>query len=147
MSFSADLERFRVNAGQVTERTARGTAIALWKAVILDSPVDSGRFRNNWFASSGGPSREITTTVDGTGSTAITNATNATLSSTNWQDLWLSNNLPYGEVLEYGLFPNPAQSGTRTVNGYSSQAVGGMVRLNVARFQEILNEEAKKNKI
>ena len=130
MSFSDDLGKFQVNAINATEKTVRGTAIALWRAVILDSPVDSGRFRGNWFASQGDPSRITTTTTDKTGAKAVQNATRFVLSANSWQDLWLSNNLPYAQRLE---------------NGYSNQAPAGMVRVNVARFQGILSGEAKKN--
>lgn len=130
MSFGDDLNDFRVNAIGATEKTVRGTAIALWRAVILDSPVDSGRFRGNWFASYGQPARVTTTATDKTGSRAINNATREVMGATDWTDLWLSNNLPYAQRLEFG---------------YSDQAPNGMIRVNVARFQSILNDEARKN--
>ena len=130
MSFGGDLGKFEVNAINATEKTVRGTAIALWRAVILDSPVDSGRFRGNWFATQLSPSETITTSTDKSGSVAVQRAANVVLGAQAWQDLWLANNLPYAERLE---------------NGWSQQAPSGMVRTNVVRFQSILNNEAKKN--
>ena len=130
MSFGSDLGKFEVNTIKATEKTARGTAIALWRAVILDSPVDSGRFRGNWFASQGKPVEITSTTTDKSGSRSVQRATNFVLGANDWRDLWLANNLPYAQRLE---------------NGWSDQAPAGMVRVNVVRFQSILNDEAKKN--
>lgn len=147
MTFSKDLEQFTLRAGEATERTSRGTTLALWRAVILDSPVDKGRFRNNWFASSGAPSNKTTEVLDKSGASAVSRAVEVVTQSPNWTNQWLSNNLPYGEVLEFGLYPSPSKTGTKTSGGFSTQAIGGMVRVNVARFQSIINEEAKQNKI
>lgn len=132
MSFSLDVSKFKNDAINSVDKTTRGTAIALWRAVILDSPVDSGRFRGNWFASFGAPS-EITTTVsDKQGTRTASKAAQVVQSAPNNQTFWLSNNLPYAERLEFG---------------WSDQAPEGMVRTNIARFQRILEEEANKNKI
>lgn len=130
MSFGDELGRFQVNAINATEKTVRGTAIALWRAVILDSPVDTGRFRGNWFASQNRPAEITTTFTDKSGASAVQRAARFVSGAQNWQDLWLSNNLPYAVRLEYG---------------YSDQAPKGMVRTNIARFNGILSGEAKKN--
>ena len=130
MSFGADLVKFQGDAIKATEKTARGTAIALWRAVIFDSPVDSGRFRGNWIASDGAPIETTYSITDKQGTTTVNKATVSTLSSSDWQSLWLSNNLPYAQRLEYG---------------WSDQAPEGMVRKNVIRFQDILDKEARKN--
>jgi hypothetical protein len=62
---------------------------------------------------------------------------------------YLSNNLPYIAVLEYGLYPNPSKGGRtikgvhyglNTINGYSRQAPAGMVRINMARIQDIIRD-------
>lgn len=132
MSFSGDVGKFKLDAMKATEKTSRGTSIALWRAVILDSPVDSGRFRGNWFASSGAPSDVTTAEVDSQGVRTVAKAAQFVQSTNDWQSLWLSNNLPYSERLEFG---------------YSSQAPEGMVRKNIARFQTIINEEANKNSV
>lgn len=155
MSFGGDLGKFEVNAINATEKTVRGTAIALWRAVILDSPVDSGRFRGNWFASQGSPVMMTTTSVDKIGAETVNEATKFTLGASNWQNLWLSNNIVYAGVIEFGGYPNPAKRGSwnkkkqryeiNTIGGYSDQAPKGVVRVNVTRFQSILDDEAKKN--
>ena len=55
----------------------------------------------------------------------------------------LSNNLPYAWKLEYGGYPG---DGPNTVGGYSKQAPSGCVRVNVARFDAILEEMARANR-
>ena len=130
MNFGKDLGRFQVDAIGATEKTVRGTAIALWKAVILDSPVDSGRFRGNWFASSTTPETKVTTNIDKAGAVSVSRATTEVLTASDWENMWLANNLPYSERLEFG---------------WSNQAPSGVVRTNVIRFQGILAEEARKN--
>lgn len=132
MSFSNDVAGFKLDAMKATEKTARGTAIALWKSVILDSPVDSGRFRGNWFASSGSPSDKLTEDNDAQGLRSFSAAAQVVNTAQKWQSLWLTNNLPYAERLE---------------SGYSNQAPQGMVRTNVVRFQGIVNAEASKNSV
>ena len=155
MSFGKELGRFEVDAINATKKTVRGSTIALWKAVILDSPVDKGRFRGNWFASSTTPETKVTTNVDKTGAATVSRATAEVLTAADWQNMWLSNNLPYSEVIEFGGYPNPAKLGSwnkseqryeiNTIGGYSDQAPSGVVRTNVVRFQGILAEEARKN--
>lgn len=49
--------------------------------------------------------------------------------ASDWNEFTLTNNLPYAERLEYG---------------WSNQAPQGMVRVNVARFNTLLEEEAAK---
>lgn len=155
MNFGKDLGKFQVDAIGATEKTVRGTAIALWKAVILDSPVDSGRFRGNWFASQTAPETTVTASIDKVGAATVSKAKAEVLSASDWQNLWLANNLPYSHVLEFGEYPNPPKLGSwnkskqryeiNTIGGYSDQAPSGVVRTNVIRFQGILAEEARKN--
>ena len=155
MSFGDDLVKFQGDAIKATEKTARGTAIALWRDVIYGSPVDSGRFRGNWIASAGAPVETSYSITDKQGTITVNKATVLTQSFSDWQNLWLSNNLPYAEVIEFGGYPNPAKLGSwnkkeeryeiNTINGYSDQAPSGVVRKNVIRFQEILDKEARKN--
>ena len=50
------------------------------------------------------------------------------------------NTVPYIGVLEYGEFPNPPKHGTgKTIDGFSTQAPAGMVRISVAEFPQLIN--------
>ena len=55
----------------------------------------------------------------------------------------MANNLPYAHVIEYGGYPG---DGPNTVGGFSKQAPAGVVRVNVARFEAILEEQARANR-
>ncbi|OYQ90422.1 hypothetical protein B9T10_03630 [Wohlfahrtiimonas chitiniclastica] len=50
----------------------------------------------------------------------------------------ITNPLPHINVLEYGLYPNPPKKGSgKTINGYSTQAPMGFVRISL---EEVKNE-------
>ena len=138
------------------EKTIKGTSIKLFSAVIKSSPVDTGRFRANWTAAGVQPSTVTTDMTDKSGS-AATGAMVNYINSANGQTVFtLANNLPYAHVIEYGGYPDPVQFGTwnkktksyeiRSNGGFSKQAPQGCVRVNVARFQAILDEQARANR-
>jgi hypothetical protein len=59
----------------------------------------------------------------------------------SWYEFTLANNLPYANVIEYGGYQG---DGPNTVGGFSKQAPQGVVRVNVLRFQQLIDEEAAK---
>lgn len=109
----------------------RQVSIKLFSAIIKASPVDTGRFRMNWMPSGGTPASGVTDATDKSGNIAIGNATGFVLKAADWREFTLTNNLPYAQRLEYG---------------WSQQAPQGFVRVNVSRFQQLINEEANKVK-
>lgn len=131
MSFALDVSKFVEKAKKNPEKVMRQVSIKLFSAIIKASPVDTGRFRMNWMASGGTPASGITDSTDKSGNTATGNATSFVLKSADWHEFTLTNNLPYAQRLEYG---------------WSQQAPAGMVRTNVSRFQQLINEEANKVK-
>ncbi|ENR8784326.1 HK97 gp10 family phage protein [Salmonella enterica] len=134
MSFTLDVKAFCEKAKKNPEIVMRQVSIKLFRAIILGSPVDTGRFRNNWFAAMGtNPSMETTNYTGKEGTAAINRMTKVVGESRGmgWTELTLTNNLPYAQRLEFG---------------WSKQAPVGMVRVNIARFNTLLNEEAAKVK-
>ena len=131
MSFALDVSKFVEKAKKNPEKVMRQVSIKLFSAIIKASPVDTGRFRMNWMASGSAPSSGTTDATDKSGNIAIGNATSFVLKDTDWREFTLANNLPYAQRLEYG---------------WSQQAPAGMVRTNVSRFQQLINEEANKVK-
>lgn len=131
MSFALDVSKFVEKAKKNPETVMRQVSIKLFSAIIKASPVDTGRFRMNWMASGGTPDSGVTDATDKSGNTATGNATSFVLKATDWREFTLTNNLPYAQRLEYG---------------WSQQAPAGMVRTNVSRFQQLINEEANKVK-
>ena len=131
MSFALDVSKFVEKAKKNPEKVMRQVSIKLFSAIIKASPVDTGRFRMNWMASGGIPASGTTDAVDKSGNIAIGNATGFVLKAADWGEFTLTNNLPYAQRLEYG---------------WSQQAPAGVVRTNVSRFQQLINEEANKVK-
>lgn len=131
MSFALDVSKFVEKAKKNPEKVMRQVSIKLFSAIIKASPVDTGRFRMNWMASGCTPAFGTTDATDKSGNIAIGNATSFVLNATDWRDFTLTNNLPYAQRLEYG---------------WSQQAPAGVVRTNVSRFQQLINEEANKVK-
>jgi len=145
MSFSSDLKRFEAKSMERAQAAKRKIVFDLFSAIIRDTPVDTGRLAGNWQTTSGAPATgEIPRRGRSLAMAAIEKGIRPMDVTT-----YLSNNLPYAEVVEYGLYPDPVQRGTwvkgkphghyevRSVAGYSKKAPAGMVRRNVVRFQEI----------
>lgn len=127
LAFDKQIEAFAKKTNMSVDRAIRGTSIKLFSAVILASPVDTGRFRANWQASNERPaSGEVNDFADPVNKVA-TYINGAPFAN----EFTLANNLPYAYKLEFG---------------YSDQAPQGMVRINVARFQSILDEQARINR-
>lgn len=131
MSFALDVSKFVEKAKKNPEKVMRQVSIKLFSAIIKATPVDTGRARNNWFASGSNPSQETTTYGAPQGTATIQRATAVINTATDWHEFTLTNNLPYIQRLEYG---------------WSQQAPQGMVRTNISRFQQLINEEANKVK-
>ena len=131
MSFALDVSKFVEKAKKNPEKVMRQVSIKLFSAIIKASPVDTGRFRMNWMASGSTPASGITGATDKSGNIATGNATSFVLKAADWREFTLTNNLPYAQRLEYG---------------WSQQAPAGVVRTNVSRFQQLINEEANKVK-
>ena len=142
-SFEDQMRAFARRANMSVEKTIKGTAIKLFSAVIKSSPVDTGRFRANWTAAGVRPSTVTTDMTDKSGAAATGAMTNYINSAKGQTVFTLANNLPYAHVIEYGGYPG---DGPNTVGGFSKQAPQGCVRVNVARFEAILEEQARANR-
>lgn len=115
--FAIDLRRF----GELTEEKAtlifRKIALDLDRAIVLSTPVDTGRARGNWFPSLGSPSNAVDPNAqDKSGGAAIARAVGTVSGAKYGMVIWFTNNLPYILPLE---------------NGWSRQAPQGMVDINL----------------
>jgi len=91
-----------------------------------------GRFRGNWQFSVDAPADGVLDQVDPSGSVTIAVLRTQVQSLTAGQTAYIVNNLPYGIPLEYG---------------HSKQAPGGMVRITLTRFQQIVDEAIRNNQV
>ncbi len=64
MAFSLDLSKFANMAEDKMEKVVKKSFIGLSSDVIRDTPVDSGRLRNNWFPDVNKFSNSETTATD-----------------------------------------------------------------------------------
>lgn len=113
------------DVSQYPEKVVRGTLLGMGSKIIKRSPVDTGRFTGNW---------QFTINAPASGTLSNTKPNQADLISISQKmDMgnvfYMTNNLPYGERLEYG---------------YSAQAPQGMVRITLGEYSQILELEAKK---
>jgi hypothetical protein len=91
-----------------------------------------GRFRANWNFSIGYPDNSFRIHPDPTGDAATARLVNGALEFKAGETAFIVNNLPYAIPLEFG---------------HSTQAPGGMVRITVARFQQIVLEAIRNNQV
>lgn len=91
-----------------------------------------GRFRGNWQFTIGIPASGELDRIDPSGAETLAALTAQVASLTAGQTAYIVNNLPYATSLEYG---------------HSTQAPAGMIRVTVARFQEIIQEAIRSNQV
>lgn len=123
MSFEADISKFVNKSSKKAELAIRKIGVELFSRVVLKSPVDTGRFRANWIASINVPHVGDTESVDRGGQAAIAKiVSEVTRYRFGDNYIYLTNNLPYGQRLEFG---------------YSKQAPQGMVRLSLMEIASV----------
>jgi hypothetical protein len=91
-----------------------------------------GRFRGNWQFSIDTPAEGVLDQVDPSGNVTIAVLRAQVQALTIGQTAYIVNNLPYAVPLEYG---------------HSKQAPGGMVRVTLTRFQQIVEEAIRNNQV
>ena len=140
--FALDVEKFAESFIEGAENAVRGVTYNVFSNIIKSTPVDEGRARANWFATGQSPSSKKTNKEDNSqdGKDTAKNMEFVVFGIKDWSKFTLTNNLPYINHLEYGLY----NQGPNTVLGFSSQAVGGMARINIAKANKLLEQEAKK---
>jgi hypothetical protein len=136
MSLTADLQRIAQRNKAKMVKVAQNSLMRIGGAIVAKSPVDSGRFKNNWMSAYGAPDVSTTNsfakTELGEGRGAVVGRLKAKLDLLDTgQFFYFTNSLPYAERLEYG---------------WSQQAPGGMVRVSVASWQSIVEDEIRKSK-
>ncbi|MCY1388625.1 hypothetical protein D9M71_34000 [compost metagenome] len=131
MSFSSDMNDAAKKIIEAHDKIARAATLELFSGVVKSTPVDTGRARGNWQTSVSAPAEGITDREDKGGSKAIAEV-NANTPEGAGQETFLSNNLPYIEILEHG---------------GSKQAPAGMVAVNFARVVQIVQKAISRLKV
>jgi hypothetical protein len=131
--FELALSQFAKDAGEKADQAVRRVVLDVGRRIIERSPVDTGRFRSNWFFSTGTPSSKVTedkTSHEVKGMGDLSNAKAG-------QVFYISNNLPYAYRLE-------VRGATKARNALGELAgPSGIVGLTVLDFQAIVDKAAK----
>lgn len=123
MSFGLDLEEFQKKVEDKAEKIRRGATIDLFSSIMLGTPVDTGRLRGNWTISTPSREKEVFDEIDESGKTALDRSTKEAAKSTKDNPIYILNNVHYAAHVE-------------------KMDVGGMVRTNVARWEDIVSSVA-----
>jgi hypothetical protein len=100
--------------------------------IVAPEGYVGGRFRANWHISLGVVESVTFDEVDPSGAETTAALVAAMSDFTAGQIAYIINNLPYAIPLEFG---------------HSTQAPGGMVRVTVARFQQIVQQAIRNNQV
>lgn len=138
--FSDEIRQFNIDFSNLSDEVFRITVIKFFGQIVRASPVDEGRFRANWFATISRPSTRVNL-----GSIISEDQVNKRIERKingvrEPRSFWLTNNLPYSEVIEFGGY----EDGPKTSGGFSRQAPKGVVRVTAKRFIRIFNENARR---
>jgi hypothetical protein len=151
MTWESDWKKIEKKIDHVLNKGIRATLFGVSTAIIKETPADTGRARGNWQASVGsGATGEVFVTGKRSGQAKAIASVNQAASVAVGDLFFLTNNLPYIRVLEYGEYPttfktNVDQKGGPKItrDGYSIQAPYGMVRKNVQNFNRLLVKNIK----
>lgn len=130
-SFSLNISKWAAQTTSDIALTVRKTSLDMFGRIIMRSPVDTGRFRNNWYATIGRPANTTTDAVSKSGEASFERLASAVSEYKLGDTIWMSNSLPYAWKLE---------------TGWSKQAPAGMVGITVQEFQALFDRAAKSTK-
>jgi len=115
--------------------------------IIIETPVDEGRTRANWFFEVGAPSTKTTKSKNDFAGIRNLNKMPSFIFN---KKLFISNNMPNIIPLEYGGYPDPVKKGTwnkkkkkyevRSSGGFSKQAPNGWVRIMLIRMRNAIRK-------
>lgn len=98
-------------------KKAREAAMEILRNLTFVSPIDTGRFINNWLVGIGTKNNR---TLKGTRGDPISRGNKVLLTHTKFKEIWISNNLKYAVPLN---------------NGHSGQAPANFVEKAVAQVR------------
>lgn len=135
MSFGKDMQKWVKKAGISMENAVKSVRIQGLTGIIQRTPVDTGRARSSWVATTGEPSKtEFGEQEDYPSDAALINL-GIKEANKNVDDVfYFTSNLPYIRRLEYD---------PKLQKGYSTQAPSGMVRVTIEEIKAGLKQVIK----
>lgn len=146
MSFGNDLSKFTKRVEDASDRVLRGAALSILSSIVKKTPVGNpsiwktkyppkgyagGRLRGNWQVNLNSPAVRRSGTKDKSGSTTISRGNGKIAKASIRTIIYIMNNLPYAEAIEYG---------------HSTQAPEGMVRATILDWQWAVMKAAREAK-
>ena len=129
-TFAADVHKFQVKVNQVAENAINRICADIYNTVKERTPVDTWALYNSWTMSVG----------------ALPSSFSGGSVSVKWGDtVYIATDKVYAPIIEYGLYPNPPKRPTgRTINGFSTQAPNGVVRITLRDFANRIKDSKYK---
>lgn len=118
-----------------TNKVIRATIFDVWTRIMVETPVDKGFARGAWMIG-GQPTNELGSKNKNKGGSYVQSKTPKNILG---KKLFLFNNLPYIQKLEFGRYGNKPTEKV-TARGFSRLAPKGMVRVNLIRWKRILKK-------
>ncbi len=88
------------------DKQFRASAVRILRCVVLQSPVDTGRFRGNWQVNHNTPIQGYSDLlVDKSGSSTISDGKREIERKKEPKRIFITNNVPYAATLNYGRPP------------------------------------------
>ena len=142
MGWSIPLDKLAEKVQLDLETTARKATLDVFAAVVMASPVDTGRYRANTNVSYGAPDTTVTESTD---QSRAQRELAKVMTLPVGGVTYISNSLPYARVIEYGGYPNPPKTPTgKTIGGYSKQAPQGVFRISAMQFNDYVQKAISK---
>lgn len=123
-----DIEKFRRGVRKAKEAVdeavltkTKKLALKVHQTLVLATPVDTGRARNNWLPNAGGPNLNVRLLVSGDGGSILSEGQSVIRNAKKNQAIHFTNNLPYIGALN---------------DGHSAQAPAGFVQKAVLAAEE-----------
>lgn len=134
-----DLNEYAKKKNVEIKKVRKAYAFALYSSIIKKTPVDTGRARGNWNISVGHDDMTQKEDVQ-----PKFRALEEVPDVNGDESIFITNNLPYITMLEYGGYPkNPKGGSGKTVNGYSRQAPQGMIGVTLANNENIFDSAVR----
>lgn len=128
--FSKVIEKFGKDTINAIEDIKRGSVIDLATSIIMQTPVDKGYLANNWFLTLGEETFKTTDVPDPSKQVVISRMKGLAAKISYKDVVYFANNLPYSVPIEY--------------ESWSMKAPAGMVRVNTARWDTIVDANIKR---
>ena len=135
-TFGLDLRAFSQKTGIRMDQVLRKVVLDMTGEIVQLTPFDTGLAKNNYFW---GRERldSVETNPDTSGAASVGRASSFAATVQGGGVFYITNNLPYILMLEFGGYHGPTEK--VTAEGFSKQAPAGMARITVARWQELVN--------